>query len=534
MSAQTTLKLLRTALGDPEFSKYIVSTNEPGTYFQLYQVSLPTSRFRGLPPDWLFAVLDSDTFRHQGSSRAAVNQEAQRLVDTRRSSDLLFLISAESGIHLNEDFASTEDRVFCLDAPNVSRSEPSAMDGRLSPFVTALQRRGLADQPLSIFSPYQRNHPATGWRFFGRKKEVRKLIDGHENFIIVGARRMGKTSLMNEAARLLEQRGEKVHYVSVVDCRTPEQASATILQALSTQARVRAVRHGEALSQRPLAVALHEMTSTRERTTLLLDELGYVIASLHPEAQVFLSLLRKHTQAGNLRIIISCFEEVFVRQQTEFTGPLVNFGNTLRIEPFSDTDVEEIVFAPLEIWKPLQSSDKQKLKKIISATIGHHPLFIQVFCLELFSRATYQPESLVQIASSLIGGEMAASFQDAVRQIFWGLPRSLPKYLFLLRCREAHDEATELWQAELDDDWLIERLKRLGFSALTDARRAILEGLEVHGLCSAIGFNRTRQRIAVPIVYRYIKEVEHPVTDLINKLAADVEKEQSIWGLTKV
>ena len=274
------------------------------------------------------------------------------------------------------------------------------------------------------------------------------------------------------------------------------------------------------------------MTSTRGRNTLLLDELGIVISKLPKDDWSFLGMLRSYSQQGNLRHAISCFEEVFVKQQEEFSGPLVNFGTTMRLEPFSDSDIEELVIAPLEIWKPLQQSDRRALKAIASSVIGHHPYFIQFFCEELFERLVDSASgSLVEKAQTIVRKDQARCFNDPVTQVFHNIDSGLLKYLFLRRCHDADLAHLELRQALLDDDWLVRALDFLGLCATTTARRNILEALEIHGLCFAADYNRSKQRVAVPMIYIFLKEVEHPVTALIDKYAQDIPSEIERWNV---
>ena len=71
-----------------------------------------------------------------------------------------------------------------------------------------------------MFSPYSRNRPAFGWRFFGRKKELDLLLESEESFFVVGGRRMGKTSLLRELERRMKQQ-HKVNPVSQLLAEVP-------------------------------------------------------------------------------------------------------------------------------------------------------------------------------------------------------------------------------------------------------------------------------------------------------------------------
>ncbi len=64
--------------------------------------------------------------------------------------------------------------------------------------------------PISHLAPYETTAPVTGSRFFGREFERDRILSNPDsNFVVLGIRRIGKTSLFREVRRLLaETRGE--------------------------------------------------------------------------------------------------------------------------------------------------------------------------------------------------------------------------------------------------------------------------------------------------------------------------------------
>src|SRR5687768_11299299 len=116
---QSTTDILRIVIGDPTFSEFTVERSENGANFHLYRVFLPLDRFRGLPPEWLFAVLDDAGGNATRRSKHSIMDEVHQLAE-RHSDDLLFLISSVPSIRLSEDIAVLGNRIFCLEAPNIS------------------------------------------------------------------------------------------------------------------------------------------------------------------------------------------------------------------------------------------------------------------------------------------------------------------------------------------------------------------------------------------------------------------------------
>lgn len=542
MAMSPGLKILCRVLGLATFEDADPLPDVGSGYFDNYRVHLPIERFRGLFPDWHFAILKPDSLKRQPRGTKAVLDEAKRLVETLDRKASLFLVSTEPVIRLVDHFEITGKNVFYLDANQIPKGELANTDVTRSPMIGALRRKGLTKEPTSgELCPYVRAKPVEGWRFFGRKRPLREVIETQANLVLVGPRRVGKTSLLQEAKRLLNQRGETVYHLDVQNCTSAAQVSSLILEAISPREKVRAVRHGQALGERVLTFALKDMAHSKRRVTLILDEIGNVIKRLDDhenddeERWKFLGSLRKYSQQhGNLRIILSCFQEAFIQQVENFDGPLVNFGATLRLEPFSPEELEDFLYLPLEIWKPLERKVKEELRILVTRMIGRHPYFLQFFCEELFRRMMEKDAPpLIDIAKIIVRRDLGLCFSDPVEQVFRRIPSSLLKYCYLIRCCEAENAGTQLFETEIDDDWLVATLARLGYSAKYEDRRMILEGLEIHGLSAAIGFNRGRQRIAIPIIYYFLKEIEPPVERIIDRYSSDIPLEEFIWKLQR-
>ena len=114
------------------------------------------------------------------------------------------------------------------------------------------------------------------------------------------------------------------------------------------------------------------------------------------------------------------------------------------------------------------------------------------------------------------------------------MPSALMKFLFLKRCRDTELAGHDISQTEIDDNWLESVLHELGFASSFQARRNLLEGLEMHGLCAFLDDDRTRMSVATPIVYRYIERTVPKIDSYIKKHAEDVRREEELWDLMRI
>jgi hypothetical protein len=112
----------------------------------------------------------------------------------------------------------------------------------------------------------------------------------------------------------------------------------------------------------------------------------------------------------------------------------------------------------------------------------------------------------------------------------------LPKlqYLFLRRCQQADLAGQPLNLAEFTDDWLEQALLELGYTSTIRGRRNLLEGLEMHGLCTAIDYDRAKKVVAAPLVFNYVRQSVTSFDAWLTKLGTEIDREYSVWELTKL
>jgi len=530
------LQLLRRALADSDFTAAVSKPELDTECFLYFIVDLPP-KYRGFPPTWDFAVIRD---LGQGVDSEAVVKDAealvQKVVQRDKNETRLVILSDNHKFILNDELLFSDYLVFCVDArdlPGVSKMPSQAY---LAPFPLAIRRKLSGNDLLSLFlNPYMRNKPVTGWRFHGRKRELNRLITSEENFIIVGGRRIGKTSLMLEAHRHLKDRKQISYLISAEACKTAGEVVKELIGALSTRDTSAAVRRSKALDEKLLASLLRQISSPSAPATIFIDELGKVIAAdrAHRDDWGFLGILRQFSQQGRLRVIFSCFQETFLSQRKEFEGPLVNFGTTMRLSVFSDAEVEDLLFAPLELWQPA-GGDRKALRDLVLTGVGRHPLLLQYFGHALFERIMSGAEQrALEGAQRLLGKDVVDCFGEPTREVFWNLDSAVLCFVFLRHCLDVDRSRRALSSTELNDDWLVEVLRGLGLRASIFDRRSILEGLEVRGLTHrAEQSSGDRQIVSCPVVYKYLKATETDLPRTLEKFRSEMLYESGRWGLS--
>jgi photosystem II stability/assembly factor-like uncharacterized protein len=195
---------------------------------------------------------------------------------------------------------------------------------------------------ISFISPFVVNGPVPLQMFFGRDKEIRNLVDHavRRNFAIVGNRKIGKTSLLNQVeARLAGKDGV---YLLRMDCQAVcdaadfykaiQNALGINLGADTPSALMAAIRIDEKLSKPPLV--------------LMLDEVDTLLAAEKSQGEALLSVLRQLANEHTCTFIF-CGGRVLAQQLRNPESAMFNFPEALPLPYLSREEMDDVIIRPL-------------------------------------------------------------------------------------------------------------------------------------------------------------------------------------------
>jgi WD40 repeat protein len=190
---------------------------------------------------------------------------------------------------------------------------------------------------VSELSPYQ---VAGGVKienlFFGREREVRAMADrAMRNFLVVGQRQMGKSSLLLAVLRRLQARSD-------LDASYVELADADLHRRL---ARERDRVHADGAPLPPL-VEVAAGTPSRPRVWLI-DEADDFISADAKAGYPVLQALRALAEEGRAYFILAGFWDLYRAVVLDEKQPLRNFGEHLRLEPLDPRSALALVTEPM-------------------------------------------------------------------------------------------------------------------------------------------------------------------------------------------
>jgi starch synthase len=243
--------------------------------------------------------------------------------------------------------------------------------------------RSLVLRQVKITSPFVIVGPVPDSLFFGREKELREIteyIGNGRSCVILGGRRIGKTSILSRLARVrLPDSGFSTLYH---DCSTTPSfdeflaASVQSLKPQPTEANYKTIK--DLLATPPNGGNL----------VLLLDEADELISFDRKNDWRLFKYLRALGNAGKVLVVL-CGERYIQYALQENTSPLFNLSNPILLGPLEFNDVEELVTKPMKQLEIELVDEKSIIQQMYEFTSGH-PNIVQRLCRQLIKLANEQ------------------------------------------------------------------------------------------------------------------------------------------------
>lgn len=472
---------------------------------ELFEVDLSALKLRFSDRTPLILVKAAD-LAVLGESAAAENVD-----EVLRARSLLerqpLIVVEGSGDEMRRYVKINQIPAAVLDAAD----EQEIMESRRS--MAEMLDRIVSQMSLVLLSPYEINKPVTGSRFFGRESEVRRLLySGDTNFAVMGIRRIGKTSLLREAARRLQEHAlqdgsdEAARRIFFMDCsplRTPDELMREVIRHYYPHDLMRLENR-----QFPLYFPdfLRRMARRYEgQLVLLLDEFD-VLLSADLNNEPLLHVLRTASNEGHCRFIIAGFRDL-LEQSARLQSPLFNFAKSLRLKEFSREEAGKMILGPLSNLRVRVDRENDVVDRIFDETAGQ-PHLIQFYCSYLVDRLD-RTDSRRLTPEDLLGIYADEDFRAFVLNTFMDNTTRREKAIIFSLVLKQGGEAEPFDLEEIESALLAQQIDVL----LDDLERAC-RNLELAGAISKQG---RQYRFSIPIFPRMLAR-NYNVAHLLNKI----------------
>jgi len=297
----------------------------------------------------------------------AAHCQGQLLWDTlsklsQGSAGLLVIVLDEAENQSLQDLAG--DRKNPIVVPGTEELTTMLLAFEPEPSLNRVLARQLT---LARISPYQTRGGLTrASRFFGRERELAKILDRDlNNYLLIGGRQLGKTSLLKELERRYQHQPDiRTYYLSLRDHRlTARLAMVAEMEATSS------------LSEIMLALSRNQQG---QRLLIMVDEADLFMRFERDHDYPTLQEIRSISDEGLGYFIFAGFWDLYESALYDYQSPIRNFGETIRIGALDYNACREMVVRPISLLG-LSFVSEELVDEIIRGT-GRRANLIAIAC----------------------------------------------------------------------------------------------------------------------------------------------------------
>jgi len=264
----------------------------------------------------------------------------------------LLYISDESSSKIEKEVTALNDKVFVLaneeQQNTVAKLAHDKTNRVIAPKVEELTELMLSSESQDVFvkilsncllakdvSPYQlKGELKSESKFFGRVEILREIISNDEvNYLIVGARQLGKSSIL----KALERRYVKsinvdCYYIALED----KELLPSIAECLGLEKSVN------------LEQIVQVIKSHKKRPIFLIDEADKFIKHEKECDYRITSVFRKLSQEGNATFLLAGFWTLYEYVTLDYQSPLKNFGKLITLKGLDVNACRELMVEPMK------------------------------------------------------------------------------------------------------------------------------------------------------------------------------------------
>ncbi|MDM8564040.1 AAA family ATPase [Candidatus Halobeggiatoa sp. HSG11] len=263
----------------------------------------------------------------------------------------IILISLEPKQRLNLPIKIKEDKNLLV-IPNAKELSELLLSPKAIDFFMYL----LANQlEFSTISPYKTGGSIEkDYIFFGRKQIVTQILSCEpKNYLIVGGRQVGKSSLLKKIQRNYEDNSDvNCCYISLKD-------TSDLLIKLNLTLNLDI--------NTPLHILLDLLTKNKQKYLFLIDEADDFFKDEIEKDYQTLNKIRNITEEGYCNFIFAGFWRLYEAVALDYQSPLLNFGETIFVNALETEACYKLITEPMKLLG-VSYINERLIKKIIIDT----------------------------------------------------------------------------------------------------------------------------------------------------------------------
>lgn len=243
----------------------------------------------------------------------------------------------------------------------------------------------LSKLSLQKISPYKTAGPTTT-TFYGRSDIINRISGSvNTSFAIVGARKIGKTSLLYKIKENPPQNTTYI-YMNLELVFSDAKSNKPFLKSLESEIELvfnkknafGKLPFGKKLSKLPNII--RGLAGDGEKIVFIFDEIDGLIACDRKQNFKLMRLFRTMSQQNVCQFIFSGFRELH-RQKREIENPMYNFYEEIRLAPLEKKSALTLITGPMKSIG-IQYKNEEDREAVLDYT-ACHPNLLQFFCKQL-------------------------------------------------------------------------------------------------------------------------------------------------------
>ena len=300
---------------------------------------------------------------------------------------------------------------------------------------TTLNRAVCRYVDIDLIQPYDQYGVAHGPMFFGREKEVQRILSCPErSFAVFGGRRVGKTSLLRKVeAELNRDSSNSVIFLSAQGVKSNVDICAKIVNAmLGPKVDPEARSNARSLDYFANFVRRYVLTSG-QRWVILVDEIDELVFIDRQRRQEVMATLRALDSElrQRCRFVFAGFRMLY-ESLLSYHSPVMNFVDPIVLEQLDVKSARRLVWVPTHDDLGYDFTSAQLVDRVIDYA-SRHPCHLQHFCSLLLQHVHERGESAIGEEDIEVVFE-SSQFRDGLMETFHWNTTPLQKlivYLFL-------------------------------------------------------------------------------------------------------
>ena len=376
-----------------------------------------------------------------------------QIVNTVKELDL----SALSIVILDKPFGLSERRTMCETYhTRTSQQNPFILIDQALCLYLALHQKEerlplllMSTLPFTTYQPFVRDGGSTSDEMFcGRITELRSIMDKNGASVVYGGRQLGKTALLERAAKRCNVPEQKLFavYISIYDCDSEEKFVKKAVKEINKKSFDSINIRETCTSIEVLCDEIEKLFNSEKvhELKLFIDEADKFLNSIangnYEKLQPLIDLRRNTT--NNFKFVLAGLHNVCRAQKaTENNGVFGQLGQPLCVKPLSPKDAIELISKPLR-YLGFQIDRFPHLETILTTT-NYYPGILQFFGYTLVETLTSNYKSYYQAENNPpfpLQKEQLASvinstdLNESIKEKFKLSLKLDPRYFMLARC----------------------------------------------------------------------------------------------------